>query len=382
VKRLLANAALTLIATAVAFAVCEGLARLVLKQKSTVLFPRYHTDYEYGPYRLRGIVPNAEFWHTSADGSWKFVTNSKGFRNVREFPYAKAAGTLRVLGLGDSHTQGYEVRQEATYSAVLERHLHGYGINAEVINAGVSGFSNAEALAFLENEGVKYRPDVVVLGFFANDFGDNLRTGLYSLGGRGELQAERFEYLPGVRAQKITHSLPPLRWLGENSYAYSVLFNGVWRFLKAARAESAAREAREKGISLPPDSFEYALGTGAAPSTYEIDLAFALVARMQLVCHSHGIRFIVVDIPLRLAGGGFATSVPPALALAFEKAGVEFISAAELFPGGPSGPVHVAHGHFHISEFTHGVIGAKLGDRLRPLAIPRGQEPRNRNVSF
>jgi lysophospholipase L1-like esterase len=103
---------------------------------------------------------------TTIDGSWKCVTNSRGFRNTREFDYGKPANTLRVLSVGDSHTQGYEVRQEFTFSAVLERFLSHRGKKAEVINTGVSGFSNAEELVFLENEGIKYNPDVVVLGFF------------------------------------------------------------------------------------------------------------------------------------------------------------------------------------------------------------------------
>ena len=67
--------------------------------------------------------------------------------------------------MGVSNTQGFEVRQEHTFSAVSERYLRREGTSAEVINAGVSGFSTAEALVLLENEGINDKPDVVVLGF-------------------------------------------------------------------------------------------------------------------------------------------------------------------------------------------------------------------------
>ncbi|HVJ12595.1 MAG TPA: hypothetical protein VNC62_13585, partial [Burkholderiales bacterium] len=148
-RKFLGPALTVAISFAIAVALGEVVVRAVFKD-DTVMFPRYHTDYRYGEYTLRGIRPNAEFRHTSVDGSWKFVTNSHGLRDVREFPYEKPAGTLRVLALGDSHTQGYEVRQDATYSAVLERALIANGFKAEVLNAGVSGFSTAEELAYLE----------------------------------------------------------------------------------------------------------------------------------------------------------------------------------------------------------------------------------------
>ena len=119
-RKLFANLLLVLATLAITGAIGEALVRLLFKQQ-TVLFPRYHTDYKYGDYTLRGIRPASDFWHTSTDGSWQFVTNKRGLRDKRDFGYDKPPGVLRVLALGDSHTQGYEVRQEATFSAVLQR---------------------------------------------------------------------------------------------------------------------------------------------------------------------------------------------------------------------------------------------------------------------
>src|SRR5688572_14635277 len=98
-RRLLAPAALMLGSTLFALGIGEAVVRALYKDQ-TVLFPRYHTDYRYGRYTLRGIRPNAEFQHVSVDGRWRFVTNSRGFRDTREFAYQKPAATLRVLALG------------------------------------------------------------------------------------------------------------------------------------------------------------------------------------------------------------------------------------------------------------------------------------------
>ena len=250
-KRLASSLALAVVSLLIAFAFGEWVVRLLFKDE-TVLFPRYHTDYRYDRYTLRGIRPNSAYWLTSVDGSWRMVTNDKGFRNTKNFGYDKPPNTIRVVSLGDSHTQGYEVRQDFTYSAVIERYLGRDGRAAEVINTGVSGFSNAEALAFLENEGVKYKPDAVVIGFSANDYEDNVRAGLFALDDRQQLVEKNYEYLPGVRIQNLIYSVAPVRWLSENSYFYSLLFNSVWEFAKARSKTAASRQSATGGTKERP----------------------------------------------------------------------------------------------------------------------------------
>jgi len=338
----------SILTVAISFSIALVLGEIVVRavfKDQTVMFPRYHTDYRYGEYTLRGIRPNAEFWHTSIDGSWKFVTNSRGLRDVREFPYEKPAGTLRVLALGDSHTQGYEVRQEATYAAVLERALNANGFKAEVLNAGVSGFSTAEALAYLEAEGHRYQPDVVVLGFFANDYEDNLKAGLFALE-NGQLVSRKRDHLPGVKIQNAIYAVPGVTWLSENSYFYSVAFNTVWVQFK----NMAAAHAKEQ-------AFDYAVAT-KTKSKYDVDLAAALVERMHAYCQRRGVRFIVVDIPEAPAPYKVSKSIS-------FKTDAELVDASKLYaPYAGAVEAHLAHGHNHISEFTHALIGAELGRRI------------------
>ncbi len=348
-RRFLGSAALVAASTLIALAAGEAVVRWLYKDQ-TAMFPRYHTDYRYDRYTLRGIRPNAEFRHSSIGGTWRFVTNSRGLRDTREFAYAKPAGTLRVLSLGDSHTQGYEVRQEATFSAVLERYLAKRGVSAEVLNAGVSGFSTAEALAYLENEGYKYRPDVVVLGFYANDYEDNLKAGLFALDG-ARLVERKFEHLPGVRIQNAIYAVPGTQWLSENSYLYSFVFNGVWAHFKSALSARTGAQ------------FEYAVATKSRHSDAEVALAVALLERMRAFCERHAMRLIVVDIPRPARRGAAAPSLPAGLV-----PGIELVASAELV-GELDGAaeLHVAHGHNHISELTHALIGIELGRRIFAL---------------
>jgi hypothetical protein len=360
-KKLLGNLLVLSVSLLVVFAAAELLVRSLYREES-VLYPRYHTDYHYGRYTLRGIRASSDFWHTSADGSWEFVTNKQGFRDRRDFSYAKPQGLLRILSLGDSHTQGYEVRQDFTFTAVAERYLAARGVKAQAINAGVSGFSNAEELAFLENEGYKYRPDVVVLGFYANDFEDTLKAGLFALDGERGLREVKYEHVPGVKIQNVIYAFAPVRWLSENSYLYSLLFNGVWEYFKARLAKQATAE--------------YAVPQHAGPAPQEVALAAALIERMQRFCAEHGARLIVVDIPQRAGPEAIASSLPQPLKDRLAKGGIELVSSEQLlgrFAGGPE--MHVAHGHQHISEFTHSLIGVEIAQRVLDGAKPRGAAP-------
>lgn len=78
--------------------------------------------------------------------------NSRGLRD-REVAYEKAPGVFRVLVLGDSFTEGPHVDLADTYPKRLERLLEGAGQRAEVINAGVGGYSTDQELLFLMREG-------------------------------------------------------------------------------------------------------------------------------------------------------------------------------------------------------------------------------------
>lgn len=364
-KSILVNLALMIFTLVIAFAIAEFVVRLLYKDQ-TVLFPRYHTDYHYGRYTIRGIRPNAEFWHTSVDGTWKFVTNSKGFRNTKEFAYKKPAGTLRVLSLGDSCTQGHEVRQDQTFSAVLERSLNLHK-PAEVINTGVSGFGNDEELVLLENEGFKYNPDVVVLGFFGNDYDDNVKSGLFGLDSQHNLVEKKYEHIPGVKIQNFIYRIPFVKWLSENSYFYSLLFNKTWTYFKYMLSVQAAQQVNgANNIGTVANSeFEFAVPTSATHSEYETDLAAALIERMQRFCTSKGIRFIVVDIPSMSAPYRFAASLSPELRAKLDAAHIEYITSESLLQKyNGVAEINVLHGYHHPSEFTHTLIGEELGRRI------------------
>jgi lysophospholipase L1-like esterase len=327
----------------------EGIIRLLFR-KTLVLFPRYHTDAVYGDFKIRRVRSNMIFSHTSYDGTFHFKTNNKGFRSDTDINYKKDDGEIRVLSLGDSHTQGYEVNQNETFSDVTETVLKSKGINCTVINGGVSGFSTAEELLMLENEGYKYKPDYVVLGFYANDFEDNLRTHLFDLK-NDSLVIRNREYIPGVNIQNKLYKYWLFRFLGEHSYLYGFAFSAVWDTYQKIKTNQAVKNVKEYAISTQNTS------------NYSAELMKKLIARMYNFCRRNGIKLIIVDIPGFNPNGSKASSIPiSTLNHIQENCDQLYYYNNMLGDYKKIARVHLDHGHRHISKETHEIIGKKIAD--------------------
>jgi len=98
------------------------------------------------------------------------ATNEKGFRG-RSYPREKPENTIRIVGLGDSVMFGHGVADDDVYLTVLERSLNqSSGVSRfEVINTAVPGYSTVMEVETLEEKGLAYAPDIVVLHFVRND---------------------------------------------------------------------------------------------------------------------------------------------------------------------------------------------------------------------
>jgi acyl-CoA thioesterase-1 len=73
-----------------------------------------------------------------------------------------------ILDFGDSLTAGYGLPRAQAFPARLEAWLHSRGIEARVVNAGVSGDTTSGGLARLD-WALADKPDLVILALGAND---------------------------------------------------------------------------------------------------------------------------------------------------------------------------------------------------------------------
>jgi lysophospholipase L1-like esterase len=106
-------------------------------------------------------IPNSEF----RVGRVVYTYNSSGFRDI-DHVVEKPVGIKRIIVVGDSLTEGYEVEWRAVFSRVIQSQL---GDQFEVINIAAGGLNTPQEIHLFEQEGLAYKPDLVILNFVLND---------------------------------------------------------------------------------------------------------------------------------------------------------------------------------------------------------------------
>jgi len=171
---------------------------------------RIHQEWtgKYAIYHpTRGWTLKPDIKELTVFGKKILNSNSKGLRGKAEYQYERAAGEQRIVVLGDSFTFGEEVSDDETYSHDLQASLPG----TEILNLGVQGYGHDQMLMYLKEEGVKYHPDVVVLGFAYLDIYRNIESFFAYAKPRFELASE------GLQLTNVPVPTPE-RVLAEEAY--------------------------------------------------------------------------------------------------------------------------------------------------------------------
>lgn len=146
-----------------------------------------------GGLRLLGLGPQTRINRFDAELGWSKTPNSSARRATKEFDveYAinglglrddpmqdpgKAAGTFRVLFLGDSFVLGYTVNRDDLFVDVLETWWKAEGRPVDCVNAGTEGWSTDQEVLWYQKYGRDFTPDVVVLCPYENDLYWNGQT--------------------------------------------------------------------------------------------------------------------------------------------------------------------------------------------------------------
>jgi lysophospholipase L1-like esterase len=165
-KRFLQNFALFSIALIVAGVIGEVTLRSfgIYGVRIDDLGPIVMVDDDVVPFRGR---PNAEYIDSKYGIPVK--RNSKGWRDY-EYAYEKKEGVFRIVVLGDSVLNAHGVPQEDVWAKVLEKELNERDPgHFEVIMLSLGALNTTHEAHLLEVEGVKYDPDLVLVGYILND---------------------------------------------------------------------------------------------------------------------------------------------------------------------------------------------------------------------
>jgi lysophospholipase L1-like esterase len=140
----------------------------------------------YDPIYGKRLKANFSGERITPEFRMRLSTNSLSFRG----PEPAGIPERSILFLGDSFTLGYGVSDGEEYPARIAAELtrrDGKGATS-VINAGIGDSGNGFWLKFLHNEAGKFRPHIVVMQLFENDFEDNIHENMFALAADGSLQ--------------------------------------------------------------------------------------------------------------------------------------------------------------------------------------------------
>ncbi len=174
ITNILAKATLAVTTTALTLLMIEFGGRWILN--------RYPGGYDPGrfttPHEVYGWLhkPNVTgYWYRYSDGTKNIVsTNFEGFSD-HEFSTGKDPSVFRVIIIGDSVAQSWEVPENQRFVEILRRRLTGTSERKiELMNCAVRGYGTDQELLLLKNKVIGYSPNLVLLSFCLNDLNDNL----------------------------------------------------------------------------------------------------------------------------------------------------------------------------------------------------------------
>lgn len=133
------------------------------------------------PHALSAIVrlsPNPRLiYDLTPDKKMRFggrslFINRHGCRDSGDYTVAKPDGVKRIIGIGDSGMFGWGVHQDEDYLSALESNLnvHSAGPRYEVLNMAVPGYNTQQEVETLRAKGLRFSPDIVIVGWCANDY--------------------------------------------------------------------------------------------------------------------------------------------------------------------------------------------------------------------
>ena len=122
-----------------------------------------------------------------------FETNSQGLRD-KEYAFEKPEDTFRIAVVGDSFTMPAGVRIEDAFHSILEDRLNEESEEKryEFINFAIGGYGLRNYRGVIENRVEPYDPDLLLIGFCADNDHEPLPSGRFSKPYRVKAEAHPF----------------------------------------------------------------------------------------------------------------------------------------------------------------------------------------------
>ena len=315
---------------------------------------------------FRGRSHVTTIWKREMGDNPRIVaTNKHGFHD-RERDFNKGPGVHRIVFLGDSFLEAYQVSVEENFSQRLASQLEartGDTVKGvEAVNQGVHGYGLGTHYLYVRERLAAWHPDSVVLVLFlGNDLHDNFASLAASAVPQFSMSGDTLHYEPAP-------AYDMKMWLRDNVLAHSAFMRLFWIHVVKENAR-IKQLARAMGMVSTPE----------LPPTRDpvADAEMMQVARLQLAAIAEFlsarriplVAYVIPD-PFRVRAvieedaDPVWSAAEEAVQSAFEKQGVPWIYPLELFAERiAAGEVIYRNSFGHFTSAAH----ALSADLLEPL---------------
>lgn len=169
------------------------------------------------------LIPNARNLYAKEEVPYQININSHGLR-AKDYSYTKPTSTFRIVVIGDSFVFGSGgVSAGERFTEIIETYVP----RLEVINMGIPGFSLDQEYLLLTQEGFKYKPDIVILCTFENDFEESFVTFNKWIG-----RPKGYVSMEGNRLRFVAPRISLLYVLTDRSYILGAIENKLRIFVR------------------------------------------------------------------------------------------------------------------------------------------------------
>jgi lysophospholipase L1-like esterase len=275
-----------------------------------------------------------------------FATDQHGLR-VSTRAAEEGPDERLVLFVGDSFTEASQVEAEEAFPARVAASVE----RVRYLNAGVGGYSTLQELLAVREQLRSFRPALVVLTVYDNDFIDNLMPVFSGLGPRPHVQVDGDRVLtvlePDVAAfEPYLQPAPGAFWLYRNCAIYRSV---------------------HKNLFLPRHGEELSQRENAARATFSAaqqrSAMSHLLARMHKAVAAAGSRLLIAAIPTREQA--LANDAPDHGWLARECGQLEIPFVSLLAPLHVEGAASAYYAEdIHLTAAGHACVATALAPRV------------------
>ena len=287
--------------------------------------------------------------------------NKDGFRDT-DHNISKTSDIGRIMVLGDSYTAGTSIAEDKIFTSIFSKKLNDNPDDKykfEVMNVAVAAWSTDQQYIYLGNEGLKYKPDYVILMMAPNDIRESYGKGFFKIDKSGNLTRGNPVHLPAITRFLWYLSCRVCTFqafqyiLGTN---YGSFKNISEYFPYTLNIDDAIFNDNHVFLEKEPDEVKNAK-----------KLFIKLLSGIQLICKDNNIKLILTMIPTKMEFDGTLDNkiydpgkVSELAANIAQRREIPYLNLYEILKENPHPLDIYISWEYHLNEKGHYFVASEL----------------------